>query len=465
MLAMTSASSPRPVLHALLAGAALWISSPSLAQTQEPRQFEQPQLTHEPAPSAEPSSPKEVGAEPVNPPAAPATSEPVPPAAVPAPPADVKKDKPWYETIRLRGYTQIRYNRLPSFRVNDSLINAQGDRFLGKDTGFGIRRARLVIFGDVHPHVSIYLQPDFASVIGDQYHVAIMRDWYADIFLDAKKEFRFRVGQSKVPFGFENLQSSQNRLALDRNDAINSALKDERDLGVFFYWAPAYIRDRFKYLVDNNLKGSGDYGVVGFGVYNGQTANLAERNNSPHAVARVTWPFLFGKQFVEVGAGAYYGRFNLSAAPRDDAPYALARGNNLVDARAIASLTLYPQPLGFQAEYNFGRGPSLGTGEDALLIDSRRLQGGYAQLMYKLDGVGGVSLIPYLRGTLYKGGKKFEVNAPRYDVRELELGAEWQVWKALELTGAYVIANRTSSRYPYKQEQGHITRVQLQFNY
>lgn len=442
---MTFTPSHRSVLQALLAGAALLFSSSALAWGQE--------APPESAPAGEAPPP-------VEPPA------PVPPVAAPPPGEEKKKDKPWYETLRLRGYTQIRYNRLPSFRVNDSLINEQGDRFLGKDTGFGIRRARLVISGDVHPHVSIYLQPDFASVIGDQYNVAIMRDWYADIFVDAKKEFRFRVGQSKVPYGFENLQSSQNRLALDRNDGINSALKDERDLGVFFYWAPAHIRERFKFLVDSGLKGSGDYGVVGLGVYNGQTANRAERNNSPHAVARVTWPFLFGSQYVEVGAGGYYGRFNLSASPRDDAPFALARGGNLVDARAIVSLTVYPQPLGFQAEYNVGRGPSLGTGPDAgLLIDSRHLRGGYAQLMYKLDGVLGVSLIPYLRGTLYQGGKKFETNAPRYDVRELELGAEWQIWKALELTAAYVIADRTSSRYPYEQEQGHVTRLQLQFNY
>ncbi|RKI00383.1 porin [Corallococcus sp. AB038B] len=437
---MTLASSHRSVLQALLAGTALFFSSSTLAQETPPESAPQGEV--------------------------------VPPAALP-PPAEEKekekekeKSKPWYESIRLRGYTQVRYNRLPSFRVNDSLINDQGDRFLGKDTGFGIRRARLVIFGDVHPHVSIYLQPDFASVIGDQYNVAVMRDWYADIFVDAKKEFRFRVGQSKVPFGFENLQSSQNRLALDRNDAINSALKDERDVGVFFYWAPSHIRERFKYLVDSGLKGSGDYGVVGLGVYNGQTANRAERNNSPHAVARVSYPFLFGSQYVEVGTGAYYGRFNLSAAPRDDAAYALARGPNMVDARAIVSLMIYPQPLGFQAEYNIGRGPSLGSFPDeALLIDSRNLHGGYAQLMYKLDGVVGVSLIPYVRGTLYKGGKKFETNAPLYDVRELELGAEWQIWKALELTAAYVIADRTSSRYPYEQEQGHVTRLQLQFNY
>jgi hypothetical protein len=78
-----------------------------------------------------------------------------------------------------------------------------------------------------------------------------------------KKNF-VRVGQSKVPFGFENLQSSQNRLTLDRNDALNSAVANERDLGAFFYWAPSKIRERFAMLVKDGYKGSGDYGVFAF---------------------------------------------------------------------------------------------------------------------------------------------------------------------------------------------------------
>jgi hypothetical protein len=49
-----------------------------------------------------------------------------------------------------------------------------------------------------------------------------------------KKEYRVRVGQSKVPLVLKT-QSSQNRLTLDRNDALNSAVANERDLGAFFY--------------------------------------------------------------------------------------------------------------------------------------------------------------------------------------------------------------------------------------
>ncbi|WP_395055838.1 hypothetical protein [Flavobacterium sp.] len=32
------------------------------------------------------------------------------------------------------------------------------------------------------------------------------------------------MGQSKIPYGFENLQSTQNRLVFDRNDVLNSAV-------------------------------------------------------------------------------------------------------------------------------------------------------------------------------------------------------------------------------------------------
>lgn len=437
-------SSHRTVFQALLSGTALLLSPVSLAQ-QEPAS---------PPPAAEPAQPSQPP-ETATPPATPA------PAAALPPEAKKEKETPWYERIKFRGYTQFRYNRLPSFERNDDLINEQGDRFLGKNQGFGIRRARLVIFGDVHEHVSIYLQPDFASAIGDQLNVAIMRDWYADIFFDAKKEFRLRLGQSKVPYGFENLQSSQNRAPLDRNDAINSAFRDERDLGAFFYWAPAEIRQRFADLANSKLKGSGDYGVVGFGVFNGQGANRPERNDTLHAVARVTWPFLFGKQYVEVGAAGYYGRFNVTTGTG----YTTQGDSNMVDTRAVASLVIYPQPIGFVAEYNVGRGPSLGEGDESTVVASRPLHGGYAQLMYRLDNVLGISFLPYVRGTLYQGGKKAETNAPRYNVRELELGVEWQIIKALELTGAYVLSDRTSSRAPYEQEQGHVTRIQVQVNY
>ncbi|MBA3548543.1 MAG: porin [Nannocystis sp.] len=416
------------------------------------------------APSAVPSPRVSPAPQPASPPAP-------SPVAVAPPPAELapakKADEPWYERIKIRGYTQVRYNRLPSGRRNDELINEQGDKSIGAGNGFIIRRARLVLYGDVHPRVSIYLQPDFASAIGDQLGVAIVRDWYADIYFDKKKEFRVRVGQSKVPFGFENMQSSQNRLALDRNDALNSAVKDERDLGVFLYWAPDRIRKRFADLVSSNLKGSGDYGVVGLGVYNGQTANRPELNNNLHAIARVTWPFAIRNQILEIGGGGFYGKATVKLAEQSDGTTYTTSSptNTLTDARGHASVILYPKPFGITAEYNMGVGPAQGR-LDPTVIKSRFLKGGYVLLSYKIDKpFKKLVIFPYVRATMYDGGKKFFPNAPLYKIREIEAGLEFQPIKWVEIVLAYMVADRTSDRYPYNQEYGHVTRIQVQVNY
>jgi hypothetical protein len=272
------------------------------------------------------------------------------------------------------------------------------------------------------------------------------------VSLDKDKEFRFRLGQSKIPYGFENMQSSSNRLALDRSDPINSAAANERDLGVFFYWAPKEIRRRFKDLVDSGLKGSGDYGVFGLGAYNGQTANKRDLNDDKHLIARLTWPFLFGKQYVEVGVQGYRGRFVV--ATNKDVTVA---NTSFLDWRAGASLVVYPQPLGFQLEYNVGEGPERDFA--AKTIRQRKLNGGYAMVMFKLG-----DFIPYVRGLVYDGGKKHETNAPGYRNKELEAGVEWQVWKAFELTAAYTYGERTNP-VSNRQEEGQLFRVQAQFNY
>ncbi|WP_394848144.1 OprO/OprP family phosphate-selective porin [Pendulispora brunnea] len=369
-----------------------------------------------------------------------------PPPEKPAP----EKKEHWYDKLKIRGYTQVRYNRL--FESNDRLVNIQGDRSIGEGGGFFLRRARVVLYGDVHEQVSVYLQPDFASAINDQLNVTILRDWYADVFLDKQKELRVRVGQSKVPFGFENMQSSQNRVPFDRSDPINSAPKDERDIGIFVYYAPKAIRERFKYLVDSGLKGSGDYGVVALGVYNGQTANKRELNDEPHVIARAAYPFQIGKQIIELNLGGYTGKYYVGKDKDVGGP------NEIRDVRAYGAFILYPQPIGLQVEYNIGRGPEYDSANKRVKQDW--LSGGYALATLKLGNV-----IPYVRVSMYDGGRKFETNSPLYKVREVEAGIEWQVVKALELTVAYNEAERTFPEKPYPQESGRFLRLQCQFNY
>lgn len=362
---------------------------------------------------------------------------------------EIGKDKPWHLRLGIRGYTQFRYNRIGE--SNPRLKNPQADKAIGEDGGFSLRRARVALYGDVSDYVSIYFQPEFAGLVQESMNVVQVRDWWADLFLDRRKSFRFRVGQQKVPYGFELMQSSQNRAPLDRSDALNSAFVNERDLGIFFFFETETARKRFRRLVDSGLKGSGDYGVTAFGVSNGQPLNTGERNLDKHAFARVTYPFQFGAQIVEVGGGGYSGKFVV----KHDETVQAAR--ELWDRRLHTTFVLYPQPLGLQAEYNVGEGPELRRGR----IEARPLHGGYIMAMARAQTRYGV-LLPYVRLHGYVGGKKFETNAPRHEVRELNVGLEWQPSKWLELTAELMLSRR---RVDDDAQAGRLLRVQAQVSY
>src|SRR5690606_3681761 len=307
---------------------------------------------------------------------------------------DAPKEE-WYQKIKLRGYAQVRYNGL--IQTNPDLTCEQCDESWGGDGEFFLRRARLVFYGQIHPRVYFYIQPDFATESGSSQNFGQLRDIYIDVGLDSKNEFRFRIGQSKIPFGFENLQSSQNRLTLDRNDAINSAFRNERDLGLFFYWAPEKIRERFSMLTSEGYKGSGDYGVFGLGVFNGQTANVPDANKKKHIVARVTYPFEIGSQIFEAGLQGYTGEYTIDS---EDISTGVASNENrtYIDQRFGVSAILYPKPFGIQAEYNFGKGPEFDKVTNSITVQD--LHGGYLMLNAKLP-VKNQLLYPFAKWQYY----------------------------------------------------------------
>jgi hypothetical protein len=235
---------------------------------------------------------------------------------------------------------------------------------------------------------------------------------------------------------------------------------NERDLGVFAYWAPARIRQRFRILTDSGLKGTGDYGVVGVGAFNGQTANRPEANENLHTVLRVAYPFrLANGQFIEVGAQGYTGRFVLPQRTTG-----VTGGTEFKDERGAVTLVVYPQPLGLQAEWNIGSGPEVDP--SARSIGVRRLDGGYVQAMYRAR-FDGQTLIPFVRAQRYDGGKKAEADARSYRVRELEIGAEWLPMSAFELTAMYTMSDRRyeDAANPRNHQRGQLLRLQAQFNY
>jgi len=392
-------------------------------------------------------------------------------------------EKKWYDRLSIRGYAQFRINEIVD-QSGTAQAQYVGDRSIGEDQGFLIRRARVIISGDVSDHLYVYLQPDFASTPNsavDQIQFTQIRDWYGDVYLDECKVNRLRFGQSKVPYGWENMQSSSNRLALDRSDSLNSAVRNERDLGIFYYWTPEPAQDFFKDVLDMGLKGSGNYGVFGLGVYNGQGGSLAEQNDNLHIVSRLTLPVRFASgQMAEFGIQGYTGRYTVLSTPisRLGVGAPLAPANTLettgrrgvLDERVATTFVWYPQPIGFQTEWNVGRGPALNAAQNA--VEERALYGGYAQLFAKYDTTRVGTLFPYVRWTYYQGGMKAERNAPFTNVDEVEMGTEWQFSKQIELTLSYLLADRTNTtainqtnRRSYGDWEGSVVRAQFQINY
>jgi len=388
--------------------------------------------------------------------------------AVPPPPREA-----WYDKLRLRGYTQMRFNQIVSgdaeAPVGISRLRSVHDSAINADNNFSFRRMRLVLQGDLNDHVSLYFQPDFAAAVSNQSvgerreGTVSLRDMYADVFPTGDKSFRIRLGQSKVPYGWENMQSSSNRLALDRTDGINTAAAGERDLGIVAYFTPPRVQAIWDRLSDDGQKLFGNYGAFGLGVFNGQGLNRTEVDNDVMTVALATWPFELDElgldgQVFEIGGAIM--RNTIRPEVRTGGVSSVGFKDNRVAVHAV----LYPQPFGVQAEWNWGTGPEFvpATGQ----IEERPIDGGYVQLMGKIDRSPIGPFYPFARWQYYRGGFKAAINAPRLETEELELGFEFQLDPALELTATYGWASRKEAdERRLGQAEGQILRIQAQWNY
>ena len=395
------------------------------------------------------------------------------------------KEAAWYEKLSIDGYTQVRHTE----QMNDAAYLTGGlpaDRSVDPNQSLIIRRGRFKLAGDFG-RVYLYTQWDVAASVdsGTSRNFGLQtRDIYADIAIDEAKEHRVRIGVSKVPYGFVNLQSSQNRLQMERPEALNSAVEGERDQGIYYMYANTEDRALFKSLVKDGLKGSGDYGVFTAGFYSGAGLNRADNNGEVHSVVRLSKPWVAASgQTYEAGIGAYAGRFkvttdlttgsglpggvtktvldaNINAVDRRD----LADG--FVDRRASAHFIMYPQPWGIEAEWTTGQGPQLT--DDRTSVTSQSLQGGYIMVNYRHKYGEQSELIPYVRWNYFDGARKFATNAPKMVVNELDIGFEWQWRKEVELQLQYTLADErsnTSTAMPTVISGSRRLALQLQFNY
>ncbi len=141
-----------------------------------------------------------------------------------------------------------------------------------------------------------------------------------------------------------------------------------------------------------------------------------------------------------------------------------------LDRRIGATVVYYPQPFGFQAEWNWGRGPGLNDAQTA--VSSRSLHGGYAMAMFKIDTQHHGVVTPYARWQYYEGGYRSIANAPYGKHEQLDLGVEWQIFREMELVleysfvdGVNLNAINAPGMVPYRNFDGSVIRAQFQLNY
>ena len=213
-------------------------------------------------------------------------------------------------------------------------------------------------------------------------------------------------------------------------------------------------------------------------MYNGQGLALLEQNLEPHVVARLTWPTqLSNGQVVEASIQGYTGKYVVSGSPfrfrgrgDSDTPDGTGGNRGFQDQRVAGSFIWYPQPFGFQTEWNVGRGPGLNDAQER--VETRPLQGGYAMAMYKIDTARHGIFTPYARYQYYRGGYKSLPNAPYGTRYGWDIGTEWQIRKEMELTLEYGIVDGVNvnaidkdGAFSYRNFSGGILRAQFQFNY
>jgi outer membrane receptor for ferric coprogen and ferric-rhodotorulic acid len=84
------------------------------------------------------------------------------------------------------------------------------------------------------------------------------------------------------------------------------------------------------------------------------------------------------------------------------------------------------------------------------------------------------TLIPFIKWQYYDGYNKAEINAPKNNVNDWEIGTEWQIAPEVELAMVYHKMKRTNMTTggefnalngSYKTFDAEALRVQLQYNF
>jgi len=351
-----------------------------------------------------------------------------------------------------KGYMQVRYNDL--YNSNTSVPWSEGD-------GFVLKTLAIAVSGKIYDRLFLFIQPDFATAIGESKHVVRLSDAYGDLYIDKNAVLRLRIGQSRVPFGYQHLQSSKHRLSLEASEAFANTWSNGRDMGLQLLWTPKQHKLLFKEIA--SMKGTGDYGMLALGMLNGRRANTPENNKNKHVVARFCYPFRLLNQYLEISMQAYAGKIRLSNTSLSAGVKSNPK-KQYNDQRIAASASLYANPIGVRAEYTIGHGPAFTPGNDS--IEQTTLNGGYVLLNARIP-INKQQLFPFVQYHHYQGGRPYVRDAQHIDLQEWEGGCEWHVNAHLEVTLLYGTRKWTSKDFASKNARSNrqSLRVQTQINF
>jgi hypothetical protein len=206
-----------------------------------------------------------------------------------------------HKAVTLDGYMQVRYED------NDARAGANQ---------FYIRRARLNIRAALDEHVSSRIELNMSGRdTGEGYgSKTMLREAYIDY---AGGPQRLRMGQAKIPFGYEVRESGRELWSGQRALVLERLFPDESDLGAQYRWDWGPERPQFD-----------------IGVFNGTGINENDDNDRKDPVASVTLPFRSGS-----AALSYYNGRNGNGAT-DEQRNRLGGGLK-IDSRQIAFVGEY----------------------------------------------------------------------------------------------------------------------------
>lgn len=311
----------------------------------------------------------------------------------------------WAEKVKVSGYIQSQFTY---------------DRAGSHKSDFLVRRGRLKLDAQVTDQAALTLQIDAAR---DKVE---LKDAYVDIGRKSDP-WRFRTGQSKVPFMYEVLESSSTRLEPERTAMAQVLFPSERDIGAWL-------------LLKNALGDSVPATTLDLGVMNGNGPNTkGDADGRKDVIARLR--FALGNQPVDKNTEA-------------NSVYLAYQQGSLTDSKGVETDKRYigggvsyvTGPLWLRGEMLYGER----SGKD--------FRGWYAHAAYA---------IPETRDTLFARYEYFDENR---DVtgdlfRNWTAGWQHELDERTRVVLAHDFRNPEKSYSSYTKTNGGLTTIRLQVKY